>query len=101
MILLLGIADFGRVFSAGITLEAAARDAAEATAIERLHSPPSTPGDVTYYQRLHVLAASTVCNEASGLPNSTPQLATSAAPPAVLTAGEGPDQVDTTGDPTG
>jgi hypothetical protein len=75
MVLLLGVADFGRIFSAGITLEAAARDAAEATAIERLHNPPdpSNPGDATYYQRLHVLAAKVVCEEASRLPNSTPQ----------------------------
>jgi hypothetical protein len=75
MILLLGIADFGRIFSAGITLEAAARDSAESAALERLHNPPSpsTPGDVTYYQRLHVLAAKTACDEASGLPNATPQ----------------------------
>jgi Flp pilus assembly protein TadG len=33
LVLLLGIADFGRVFNAGITLEAATRDAAEAGAL--------------------------------------------------------------------
>jgi hypothetical protein len=95
MILLLGVADFGRIFSAGITLEAAARDAAEATAIERLHNPPDplTPGDIAYYQRLHVLAAKTVCDEASRLPNSTPQLASNPSdPPASpITPGECPD----------
>jgi hypothetical protein len=95
MILLLGVADFGRIFSAGITLEAAARDAAEATAIERLHNPPDplTPGDIAYYQRLHVLAAKTVCDEASRLPNSTPQLAKSDPPSSALTPGECPDFV--------
>jgi hypothetical protein len=93
MILLLGVADFGRIFSAGITLEAAARDAAEATAIERLHNPPDplNPGDVTYYQRLHVLAAKTVCDETSRLPNATPQLAKSDPPVPALTPGECPD----------
>jgi hypothetical protein len=97
LILLLGVADFGRIFSAGITLEAAARDGAEAAAIERLHNKPTTPGDVAYYQRLHVLAAKTVCDEASRLPNSTPQMAKSDPPPAPLTAGECPDFVSATG----
>lgn len=93
MILLLGVADFGRIFSAGITLEAAARDGAEATAIERLHNPPTTPGDVAYYQRLHALAAKTVCDEAGRLPNATPSLAKSDPPPPAspITPGECPD----------
>jgi hypothetical protein len=99
MILLLGVADFGRIFSAGITLEAAARDAAEATAIERLHNPPDplNPGDVTYYQRLHVLAAKTVCDEASRLPNSTPQLAKADPPVSALMPGECPDFMGASG----
>jgi hypothetical protein len=71
MVLLLGVADFGRVFAAGITLEAAARNGAEAVALERLHNPPTTPGDPAYYQALHNLAASTVCHEARSLPNTT------------------------------
>lgn len=71
MVLLLGIADFGRVFSAGITMEAAARNGAEAVAVERLHRDPATPLDATYYQALHDLAASTVCHEARSLPNTT------------------------------
>jgi len=95
LILLLGVADFGRIFSAGITLEAAARNGAEAAAIERLHNPPDplTPGDVAYYQRLHVLAAKTVCDEASRLPNATPQLAKdpSDPPASPITPGECPD----------
>ncbi len=33
LILLLGVADFGRVFAAGITLEAAARNASEVVAL--------------------------------------------------------------------
>ena len=71
LVLLLGVADFGRVFAAGITLEAAARNGAEAVAVERLHNPPTTPGDITYYQRLHDLAARTVCHEAKQLANTT------------------------------
>jgi hypothetical protein len=99
MILLLGIADFGRIFSAGITLEAAARDGAEAAALERLHNPPdpSNPGDVAYYQRLHVLAAKTVCDEASRLPNATPELAKSDPPASALTPGECPAFVGASG----
>jgi hypothetical protein len=71
LVLLLGIADFGRVFAAGITLEAAARNGAEAAALERLHNPPTSPGDPVYYQNLHDLAARTVCHEARQLPNTT------------------------------
>jgi TadE-like protein len=71
MVLLLGVVDFGRVFAAGITMEAAARNGAEAVALERLHNPPSTPGDPAYYQALHNLAASTVCHEARSLPSTT------------------------------
>ncbi len=71
MVLLLGVVDFGRVFAAGITMEAAARNGAEAVALERLHNPPATPGDPAYYQALHDLAASTVCHEARSLPSTT------------------------------
>ncbi len=78
MILLLGIADFGRVFAAGITLEAAARDGAEAAAQEYLRNPPGGSmlipaplGNDAYYQALHDLAARTVCREARGLGNTT------------------------------
>lgn len=73
LVLLLGVADFGRVFAAGITIEAATRNAAEVGAIERLRNPPPLPpGDlVAYYQALHVLVAKTACAEARLLPNST------------------------------
>ena len=43
LVLLLGIADFGRVFPAGITIEAAARNAAEAAAQEYLRIGPGSP----------------------------------------------------------
>ena len=71
MVLLLGIADFGRIFTAGITLEAATRDGAEAAALERLRVKPTTPGDPAYYARLHKIAADTVCKESRVLPNTT------------------------------
>jgi hypothetical protein len=72
IVLLLGIADFARVFAAGITLEAATRDGAEAAALERLRGgPPSTPGNGAYYDRLHLIAARAACAESRTLPNST------------------------------
>jgi hypothetical protein len=71
LILLLGVADFGRVFAAGITIEAAARNAAEIGAIERLKGRPATPGDATYYQALHAQIARTACAESRLLPNTT------------------------------
>lgn len=63
--LLLGIADFGRVFTAGISLEAAARNAAEIGALERLRNPP--PSDAAlldaYYAELHSRVAEAACAE--------------------------------------
>jgi hypothetical protein len=91
LVLFLGIADFGRVFAAGITLEAAARNAAEVVAEEYRRNPPDgvyadqtlpapSPGDPAYdpayYQPLHELAARTACREAGGLDNSTFDAAT-------------------------
>jgi hypothetical protein len=70
IVLLLGIADFARVFTAGITLEAAARNGAEAAAIERLRDGmPVTPGDPNYYERLRMIAARAACAESRTLPN--------------------------------
>ncbi|MEO8247315.1 MAG: TadE/TadG family type IV pilus assembly protein [Chloroflexota bacterium] len=73
LVLLLGIADFGRVFQAGITMEAAARNGAEAAAQEYLQlvrgaTLPLPTGD---YQRLHDLAVESVCEEASALQNAS------------------------------
>jgi hypothetical protein len=70
LVLLLGIADFGRIFTAGIGLEAAARDAAEIGALERLRNPP--PADPSlqpaYYQDLHQKIAEAACDEMTRLP---------------------------------
>jgi hypothetical protein len=73
IVLLLGIADFARVFQAGIVLEAAARNGAEVAAIERLRNkPPTDPSLVdAYYAHLHDMAAQTACAESRGLPNTT------------------------------
>lgn len=75
LVLLLGIADFGRVFAAGIAIESSARNAAEAVAQEYLRNPPGPmadpaplPGDDAYYKALHELAARTACREARSLP---------------------------------
>ena len=72
LVLLLGIADFGRVFAAGITVEAAARNAAEAAAQEYVQLIRNRPGgvlDTSDYQHLHDVALETVCEESAVLPN--------------------------------
>lgn len=71
LVLLLGIADFGRVFAAGITVEAAARNAAEAAAQEYLllRRDTTLPLAIADYQRIHDLAIESVCEETVSLPN--------------------------------
>jgi len=70
------VADFGRIFAAGLSLEAAARDAAEVAANQYLAVPPgpldspAPSGTAAYYQPLHQLAGRTVCAETSDLANS-------------------------------
>lgn len=69
LVLLLGIADFGRVFAAGIVLEAAARNGAEAAAQEYLQIARNAPAiDAAAYQRIHDVALKEVCREAERLP---------------------------------
>lgn len=70
LVILLGVIDFGRVFTAGITMEAAARNAAEAAAQEYqqvIRNTP-TPGPADY-QRIHNVALEELCGEAKVLPN--------------------------------
>jgi TadE-like protein len=72
IILLLAIADFGRVFQAAIVMQSASRAAAEAAAIEYLRTaevraaPPAG-----YFDRIHEVASVAACQEARGLPNTT------------------------------
>ena len=69
LVLLLGVADFGRVFAAGISMEAATRNGAEAAAQEYVQIL-RTNGSLSAsdYQHLHALAIDAVCHEASVLP---------------------------------
>jgi hypothetical protein len=72
LILLLGVADFGRLFSHGIILEAAARNGAEAAAQEYVQFQRNRPGGVLTagdYATLHTVALEAVCEEADPLPN--------------------------------
>jgi hypothetical protein len=77
LVLFLGVADFGRVFHAGIVVEAAARNAAEVVAEEYRRNPPAPlsepapPGDPAYYGPLHDLGGSIACEELRSLPSTT------------------------------
>ena len=83
VVLLVAVADFGRIFATGLTLEAAVRNAAEVGAMDYLANPPgataippvplSDPapaGDAAYYGPLHDRIAKTICAETSDLPNA-------------------------------
>ena len=75
LILLLAVADFGRLFATGITIESAARTAAETAAIEYFRefaAVTPAPLDAAAYGRVHEQAWRTVCDEAQSLPNATP-----------------------------
>lgn len=69
LILLLAVADFGRLFAAGITIESATRTAAEVASAEYKHALTLPSID---YAAIHRSAWSSVCDEASSLPNATP-----------------------------
>ena len=70
MILLVGIADLGRVFAAGIVIEGAARDGAEIGARSYLkENPLGPPAPGSYYQDLHRRVAKAVCYDMKGLPD--------------------------------
>jgi len=69
VVLLLGVADFGRVFHAGIVTEAAARNAAEAAAQEYLQLRRATTAmTASDFDRVHDVALATICDEAQRLP---------------------------------
>jgi hypothetical protein len=84
--LIVVVADLGRVFGAGVIIESATRNGAEAGALEyernppgdptsppvdRLTAPAPAPGSDAYYDDLHQRAARVVCADMRGLPNST------------------------------
>jgi hypothetical protein len=72
LVLLLGIADFGRVFSAGITLEATARNAAEAAAqeyVQRQRADSLNPLTSADYDAVRAVAHRVACEEAETLPD--------------------------------
>jgi len=70
LVLLLGIADFGRVFYAGIVVESAARNAAEAAAQEYLQLRRSgTLPSSAELDRIADEANAAVCEEAERLPD--------------------------------
>ena len=86
LFLLVAIADFGRVFAAGVVVEAAARNAAELVADEYLRNPPGdsaltsaqrlassapNPGIPAYYEDLSLKAARSVCVETRSLSSTT------------------------------
>jgi hypothetical protein len=72
LVMLLGIADFGRVFAAGITVEAISRDAAEAASQEYLQfrraASPAAPSS-TAYDAVFARAEEVACEEAGTLAN--------------------------------
>lgn len=81
LVLVVAVADFGRIFAAGILIEAAARDAAEVASNEYLARPPGNPfpepinapapaADPDYYTNLRLNAARTACAEVQELPNT-------------------------------
>ncbi len=68
LILLLGVADLGRLFAAGIIVQAASRDAAEAAAQQYVQLAQSSPLDETaFYSALHDTAQEVACNESRQL----------------------------------
>jgi TadE-like protein len=77
LMMFIAIADFGRVFAAMLAVEAASRNAAEATANQYLATPPGplqnpapVPIDSSYYDALHASAAGIVCAELRGQPST-------------------------------
>jgi hypothetical protein len=80
------VADFGRVFAASLSIEAAARDAAETMTNQYLANPPgplnapAPAGASTYYAPLHRAATTTVCAETQDLANTAFDSATQSCP---------------------
>jgi Flp pilus assembly protein TadG len=76
MVILLAVADFGRVFQAAIVMHSAGRAAAEAAAIEYRRTEEArnalAPGaEAAYFERIHAVASTAACQEARVLGNTT------------------------------
>jgi hypothetical protein len=93
LVFLLGVADFARIFTAGITMEAAARDGAEAAAQEYLQLIHKTGGvlDAGDYSALHTTALDAVCSETEPLPNQNKVGASCTMPLAAVCVHDGVD----------
>src|SRR5258706_2545448 len=75
LLIVVTIADFGRLFNAGIVIESATRAAAETASGEYLREALRVaPATLTNseYSDIHKAAWQSVCDEAAGLPNATP-----------------------------
>lgn len=76
LILLLAVADFGRIFHAAIVIQSAARAASEAAAVEYLrtedirNAPPAGWSQADYFDQIHEVASVAACQEARVLQNS-------------------------------
>jgi hypothetical protein len=77
LVILLAVADFGRVFQAAIVTQSAARAAAAAAALEYLRTedvrsaPPAGWSQAAYFEQIHAVASAAACQEARVLPNTT------------------------------
>lgn len=84
LVLLLGIADFGRVFAAGIVVRAASRDGAEAAAQLYVQLYQSTSMSSTeLYAAVHAKGAAVTCAEAQRLGNTTTDVSGNCTVPAI------------------
>lgn len=75
LVLLVGIADLGRAFAAGLVIESAARDAAEKGAQQYVAEPPGplnlpSTGNGAYYGSFGAMVAKAACSESAELPNA-------------------------------
>jgi hypothetical protein len=70
------VADFGRVFAASLAIEAATRNAAEVVANAYLANPPgplnaaAPPAVTAYYRNLHALGVRSICAEMADQANT-------------------------------
>lgn len=100
LVLLVAVGDFARYFATGISVESAARNAAEVAAREyaALNSPSLTSGD---YATIHQFAVDTVCKELQTQPNAAYSSGTCAGIPTLTCVHDGSDPSCTSIAPSG